>query len=82
MANNSNRQLVDHLKQSGVLFTPAIIDAFNSVDRADFVSKDKLLEVYEDRRAMSIGYKQTISQPTTVAFMLKQLQTSSCRPLW
>jgi protein-L-isoaspartate(D-aspartate) O-methyltransferase len=71
---DTHRSLVDHLINSGVLQTPQIIDAFFHVDRSDFVSHDRSVsEIYGDH-PLSIGYGQTISQPSTVAFMLELLQ--------
>ena len=69
----SNKELIRYLIQRGVLKTTRIIKAFENIDRADFVSKDKLNEAYEDY-PLSIGSEQTISQPSTVAFMLELLQ--------
>ena len=65
--------LIDKLKRSGVLVTPLIINAFESVDRMDFVKSENTRSAYEDR-PLPIGFGQTISQPTTVAFMLERLQ--------
>lgn len=68
----TNQELVEHLKGIGVLKTPEIISAFESIDRADFIkSRDKSI-AYEDI-PLDIGYDQTISQPLTVAFMLEEL---------
>lgn len=58
--------------KNGVLQTPYIIDAFQSVDRVNFVPKDFTYLAYIDS-PLSIGYKQTISQPSTVAFMFELL---------
>lgn len=69
----TNRQMVEQLKAKGALKTLAIIDAFTAIDRADFItSKEKTL-VYQDH-PLPLGLGQTISQPSTVAFMLEQLQ--------
>lgn len=65
--------LVSQLIENGVLKTPAIIDAFKSIDRAKFVPEDMRAFVYVDE-ALSIGQGQTISQPYTVAFMLELLE--------
>ncbi len=46
--------------------------ALRAVDRADFVPKELHGEAYEDY-ALPIGFGATISQPTTVAFMLEKL---------
>src|SRR3989344_5252198 len=69
----SREELIEHLVNiSKVLGNPLIRRAFESVDRADFVGDDYKFEAYEDY-AIPIGYEQTISQPTTVAFMLELL---------
>ncbi len=65
-------ELVKNLKESGVLKSPQIIEAFLKVDRKDFVPKDMQNLAYLDQ-ALSIGHGQTISQPWTVAFMLELL---------
>lgn len=67
------KQLVKNLVESGYLKTPRIIDAFNKIDRADFVLHEHRDEAYIDA-PLSIGYGQTISQPLTVAFMLELLE--------
>jgi len=66
-------ELVLHLRQSGVLQSQALIDAFLSIDRADFIPEPLDPQAYEDY-PLPIGYGQTISQPYTVAFMLEALQ--------
>lgn len=69
----SNKNLVKHLKDDkGLLKTEELESAFLKIDRADFVSEDYKAEVYEDY-PLPIGFGQTISQPTTVAFMLELL---------
>ncbi|MEA3372668.1 MAG: protein-L-isoaspartate O-methyltransferase [Campylobacterota bacterium] len=66
-------ELVSHLRQSGVLRSKMLIDAFLTIDRADFIPDPLSLQAYEDH-PLPIGYGQTISQPFTVAFMLEALQ--------
>lgn len=66
-------ELIDSLVNQGVLKSPRIIEAFESVDRADFVPSALRYMAYEDR-PLPIGSGQTISQPYTVAFMLELLQ--------
>lgn len=51
---------------------PAVLRAFSSVPRHAFVPPEQLAEAYEDR-ALSIGWEQTISQPTMLAYMLSAL---------
>jgi protein-L-isoaspartate(D-aspartate) O-methyltransferase len=66
-------ELQHHLKDhSKVLQNKALEKAFAEIDRRDFVGPDYESEAYEDY-ALPIGLGQTISQPTTVAFMLELL---------
>lgn len=70
---NTKEQLIKHLEENTkVLKTIQIKKAFEKVDRADFVPENLKEEVYEDY-PLPIGFGQTISQPTTVAFMLELL---------
>lgn len=66
-------KLIASLIQRGVLKSPALIEAFETVDRADFVPYELKAMAYEDC-PLPIGSFQTISQPYTVAFMLELLQ--------
>lgn len=71
--NTSNNQLVDAMIESTALRASTIIAALRTIDRIDFVNTHTDLEdVYEDR-PLPIGWGQTISQPSTVAFMLELL---------
>ena len=71
--NESNEILISHLKDDrGLLKTKELEDAFRKIDRADFTLEDYRAEIYEDY-PLPIGFGQTISQPTTVAFMLELL---------
>ena len=65
--------LIDSLIEDGWLKTPRIIEAFQEIKRADFMSED-MKNLAELNEALPIGHGQTISQPLTVAFMLEQLQ--------
>ena len=60
------------MKISGVLKTPRIIQAFEKIDRKYFVPEEFSEHIYIDR-PLPIGRNQTISQPSTVAFMLELL---------
>lgn len=64
---------MDYLVSEGVLKTPRIIEAFRFIERGKFVLPQYLAEAYEDG-PLPIGFGATISQPTTVAFMLELLQ--------
>lgn len=68
----SNTALVQHLIDNNSLKSSNIIEAFNNVDRADFVLDPVAPDVYGDY-PLQIGHGQTISQPTTVAMMLEML---------
>lgn len=70
---NSREKLLDELLRSGYLHSPAIIEAFRAIDRADFVPED-LREAAYSNEPLPIGFGQTISQPLTVAFMLELLE--------
>ncbi len=68
----TNRELISAMITSSVLKTPRIIDAFQKVDRKYFVPEAFSEHIYVDR-PLPIGKDQTISQPSTVAFMLELL---------
>lgn len=69
----NKENLINNLVQAGILNTTEIIDAFKKIDRVNFVLPEHKNEAYEDY-PLSIGYNATISQPTTVAFMLEILE--------
>lgn len=69
---NTMQDLVDYMILRGVLHTPRIINAFWDIDRKYFVSQPFSEHIYIDA-PLPIGKNQTISQPSTVAFMLEQL---------
>ena len=69
---DSKESLINSLKRLGYLKTPSLVDAFEAVDRTDFVPKNLEREAYIDH-ALPIGEGQTISQPLTVAFTLELL---------
>ena len=65
--------LVDTMIFSDRLESPEIIDAFSKVDRKYFVPESFGDHIYVDA-PLPIGNGQTISQPSTVAFMLEKLE--------
>lgn len=65
-------ELFEYLTDSEVLVTPRLQEAFYAVDRADFVLPEFQHLTYEDH-PLPIGLGQSISQPSTVAFMLELL---------
>lgn len=66
-------QLLDSLEQQG--FSNKIVSAFEKVKREKFIPKDQRPHAYEDHAlSLSTKYRSTISQPYTIAFMLKLLE--------
>lgn len=72
MSQLNNNALVQYLILTDRLYSKNVIDAFFSIDRADFVVGSLKMDAYYDM-PLSIGYYQTISQPQVVAFMLELL---------
>jgi len=65
--------LIDRLKnKTNVLTSERIEQALRAIDRKDFVRDGYQVEAYEDY-AIPIGEDQSISQPTTVVYMLETL---------
>ena len=64
------KDLIQSLKKKG--FSKEILNAFEKVNRENFISKGLRERAYEDT-ALSIGEDQTISQPYTIAMMLELL---------
>jgi len=69
----THNELINNLIHKGYLKTPSIVDAFKGIDRRDFVLAEYNDESYGDY-PLPLGEEQTISQPSTVAFMLELLQ--------
>jgi len=65
-------ELVQSMIGAGTLKTPRIIEAFKAIDRKNFILRDYESLAYTDD-PQHIGFAQTISQPSTVAFMLELL---------
>ncbi len=65
--------LIDGMLLYGMMKSPQIIDAFQAVDRKYFVTDSFTEHIYVDA-PLPIGNGQTISQPSTVAFMLEHLE--------
>ncbi len=63
--------LIENLKKRG--FSNEIVNAISKVKREDFVQVEEEGYAYEDI-PLPIGYDQTISQPSTTAFMLNLLE--------
>ncbi len=69
----THRTLIDSMILNGVLHSPQIIAAFEKADRKYFVPEEMSEFTYVDA-PLPIGEGQTISQPSTVAFMLELLE--------
>lgn len=69
----TKEKLIQNLIEEGYLKTPEIIDAFKSIDRADFVLPEYRNRAYADT-ALPLVQGQTISQPLTVALLFELLQ--------
>jgi len=69
----TNEKLISELIRDGYLKTPRLVEAFNRIDRKNFIPKELISEAYGNY-PLPIGYGQTISQPLTVAFMLELLE--------
>ena len=68
-----NTSMIEEMYLNNAVRTPRIIEAFERVDRKYFVPDMLEKEAYVDA-PLPIGESQTISQPSTVAFMLELLQ--------
>lgn len=64
-------ELLEELKFQGI--KPEILKAIERIDRKDFLPVSMQKYAYENT-PLDIGFKQTISQPYTVAFMLQELE--------
>ena len=71
--NVTKEKLIQTLIKDGYLKTPAIIEAFETIDRKDFVPESLKTSAYANH-PLPIGHGQTISQPLTVVFMLELLE--------
>lgn len=69
-------RLVNDLMRNGYLTKDPIINAFSKIHREEFVPDD-LVSQSEADIPLPIGFGQTISQPSTVAFMLELLEPES-----
>ena len=70
------KNMVIYQIQKRGISDPAVLDAFNKVERHKFVLPENLNEAYDDH-PLPIGEGQTISQPYVVAFMTDALQLSA-----
>lgn len=79
---NSNNELINFIKSrankylDNIQRDEKILDAMLKIDRIDFLPYSVKNFAYEDT-PLSIGYNQTCSQPSMVAFMLDKLNIKS-----
>lgn len=69
---NVMTSLIANLIKENTLSSPNLIRAFQHIARVDFVPRE-YKHLSSDDAPLPIGHNQTISQPSTVAFMLEQL---------
>lgn len=70
--NEEKEKLIDYIKEIGYLKSKKLEDALRSIPRHLFVPKGIEHLAYRDT-PLSIGYEQTISQPSTVVVMTESL---------
>lgn len=73
---NDLDNLILHMRKRGYLKSERVTQAISKIDRMDFVGKGNQNEAYGDY-PLQIGFGQTISQPSVVAFMLDKLGVQS-----
>ena len=66
-------RLINYLKDAGFIKTKIVEEAISNVDRSIFVPPKYINESYEDK-PLPIGYGQTISAPSIVAYMTELLE--------
>ena len=69
--NIQKKILLDRLKFTG--FPENILKAFSEINREEFVNEEDIGYAWNDI-AFHLGFNSTISQPSTIAFMLKLLE--------
>ncbi|MCP4294841.1 MAG: protein-L-isoaspartate(D-aspartate) O-methyltransferase [Proteobacteria bacterium] len=71
--NGNKEDLRNYWIKGGVIKDTSLIEAFEKIDRSDFIRAEDIGSVYGDH-PLPIGSGQTISQPTTVMMMLQWLE--------
>jgi protein-L-isoaspartate(D-aspartate) O-methyltransferase len=69
----TQQTLYSYLADNGAFSHKSIAQAFKKIDRGDFVPEPLHSQSYLDY-PLPIGYGQTISQPSTVAFLMNALK--------
>jgi protein-L-isoaspartate(D-aspartate) O-methyltransferase len=65
--------MTEYLIRTGYLKSDRVIKAMQSIDRKHFIPKEEIRVAYADA-ALPVGFGQTISAPSVVAFMLEKLE--------
>ncbi|MFB6182672.1 MAG: protein-L-isoaspartate O-methyltransferase [Candidatus Nanohaloarchaea archaeon] len=68
----TNKELIEYLKDTGRIKTERVEEAFKKVDRKDFIPSEKTKWSYKDQ-AIRIGDNSTISAPHMVAINTETL---------
>lgn len=71
--NKIKKTLLKNMRRNRVVEDDKVLDAFQAISRELFVPLKSKKEAYIDA-PLSIGYKQTISQPSTVFSMVEALE--------
>lgn len=71
--NNTKKSLLKKLRSNRTIKNDKVLDAFQDIPRELFVLPKFKKEAYIDA-PLSINYKQTISQPSTVFAMIEALE--------
>jgi protein-L-isoaspartate(D-aspartate) O-methyltransferase len=69
----AKHRLIERIRERGT--APRVVEAMQRVHREDFVPPSLRLLAYRDK-PLPIGYEQTISQPSLVAFMTDTLRVT------
>jgi protein-L-isoaspartate(D-aspartate) O-methyltransferase len=75
-AKSAAQRLAERIRASTGIDDARILQAFSNVPRHEFLSEAQLPSAYDDR-ALPLDDGQTISQPSMIAIMLKELE---CQP--
>ena len=73
MSYSARKSLLNKLEDIRTTPNNIVLNAFRNVPRENFVLPNSVIDAYEDR-PLSIGFSQTISQPSTVFAMVEALE--------
>lgn len=72
----ARERMIENIRKAG-MYSGNVIKAMANVPRHLFVSEALRFRAYDDR-PLPIGYNQTITKPSTVAFMVQALNLTGC----